>query len=113
MSISSLSLYHKCLIYTPGVPLTPSNVMKVVRGVLSWWGDGYDDELAGSFFVPASKQMDIRKFPFAKQKEEAVSYWINTDPLASWRRLITALDWIRQSQLADSIRPNSEPLTGS
>ena len=87
--------------------------MKVVREVLSWWGDGFDDELAGSLFIPASKQEEIRKFPFVKQKEEAISYWINTDPLASWRRLIMQLDWIRQSHLADSIRPNAEPLTGN
>ena len=106
-----LSLYHN--VCSPGVPLTPSNVMKVVREVLSWWGDGYDDELAGSLFIPASKQKEIRKLKFVKQREEAISYWINTDPLASWRRLTWALDWMRQHNLADSIRPNAEPLTGS
>ena len=111
---SSLSLSQCVLMCTPGVLLTPSNVMRIVMGVLSWWGDGFDDELAGSLFIPMLKQREIRrKFPVRKQKEEAISYWINTDPQASWRRLITQLDWIRQTQLADSIRPNAEPLTGS
>ena len=108
-----VSLSQCVLICTPGVPLTPSNVMKVVREVLSWWGDGYGDELAGTLFILASKQKEIKTFPSVKQKEEAISYWINNDPLASWRRLITCLDWIRQTQLADSIRPNAEPFTGN
>ena len=97
MSISSLSQY--VLMCTPGIPLTPSNVMRIVREVLRWWGDGYGDELAGTLFIPKSKQEKIRnsKLPIVKQKEEAISYWINTDPQASWRRLITRLDWMRQT----------------
>ena len=103
------------LMCTPGVPLTPSNVIRVVRDVEKWWGGFLDFALAGWLFIPESKQEEIRqKFPNEmEQKKQSICYWINTDPLASWRRLILALDGIQQPHLADSIRPNAELLTGS
>ena len=107
-----VSLSQCVLMCTPGVPLTPSNVMRIVRGIEKWWGGG---GLTYFLYIPESKQEEIRQ-KFAdemEQKNQSICYWINTDPLASWRRLITALDWMRQSHLADSIRPNAEPLTGS
>ena len=107
-----VSLSQCVLMCTPGVPLTPSNVMRIVRGIEKWWGIL---SLTYWLFIPESKQEEIRQ-KFAdemEQKKQSICYWINTDPLASWRRLITALDWMRQSHLADSIKPNAEPLTGS
>ena len=101
-------------IHTPcaDVPLIPSNVTRAVREVEEWWG-GYGT-LAFWLFIPQSKQDEIRRnFPDEmEQKRQAISYWINTDPLASWRRLITALDWMEETKVADSIRSNAEPLTG-
>ena len=97
---------------TPGVPLTPSNIMRIVREIEEWWGDF---ALAGLLHIPKSKQEEIRQ-KFAddmEQKKQSIFYCINTDPLASWRKLITVLDNLRQTHLADSIRPNAEPLTGS
>ena len=85
--------------------------MREVREVKRWWGL---DALAGWLSIPQSKQDEIRlNFPdVIEQKRQAISYWINTDPIASWRRLITALDWMRETKVADSIRSNAEPLTG-
>ena len=101
-----------CCIHTPcaDVPLIPSNVMRAVREVERWWGLG---ALADRLFIPRSKQDEImRNFPDEmEQKRQAISYWINTDPLASWRRLITALGGL-ETKVADSIRSNAEPLTG-
>ena len=93
------------------VPLIPSNVMRAVREVMGWWGV---TALADRLSIPQSKQDEIRRnFPDEmEQKRQAISYWINTDPLASWRRLITALDWMGETKVADSIRSNAEPLTG-
>ena len=98
--------------YIPGVPFTPSNVMRKVKEVRRWWGNG---SLTYYLCIPKSKQEEIRRnFPNEmEQKKQSISYLINTDPLAGWRRLITALDRMRKSQLADPIRPNAEPLTGS
>ena len=96
-----------------GVPLTPSNVVGLVREVRRWWGGL--GSLAYLLSIPESKQDEIRRvFPDEMdQKKQAISYWINTDPLASWRRLIRALDWVEETELADSIRSNAEPLTGT
>ena len=94
-----------------GVPLTPSNVMREVREVEDWWGKW---GLGRCLFVPQSKREEIRqKFPDEmEQKKQLITYWINTDPLASWRRLILALDAIKETKTADSIRSYAEPLTG-
>ena len=94
-----------------GVPLTPSNVMREVREVEDWWGEG---GLGRYLFVPESKREEIRqKFPDEmEQKKQLITYWINTDPLASWRRLIWALDLMKDTTTADSIRSYAEPLTG-
>ena len=99
------------------VPLIPSNVLKAVRELKRWWG-GYgglwSGALAGCLVIPRSKQDEIRRnFPDEmEQKRQAISYWINTDPLASWRRLITALDRMEETKVANSITSNAEPLTG-
>ena len=98
---------------TPGVPLTPSNVMGAVEKAKKWWRG--DMGLTYWLNIPKSKEGEIKhNFPDElEQKKQVISYWINTDPLAGWRRLITALDWIEETQLADLIRSNAEPLTGS
>ena len=98
---------------TPGVPLTPSNVMGAVEEVRRWWRERVVWGLADWLHIP-SKEDDIKhNFPdVMEQKKQMISYWINTDPLAGWRRLIKALDWMRETQLADVIRSNAVPLTG-
>ena len=123
-----LSSPPSCCIYTPSVSetvfstiiyilviimctlgtLTPSNVMKVMKEVTL-------QSLANWLYIPRSKEKEIRqRFPDeVEQKKQLIYYWFNTDPLANWRRLIRVLDKIRQSHLADPIRPNAEPLTGS
>ena len=87
--------------------------MRVVKEVTRWWG-GWHASLAGSLYIPESKQKEIRHdFPDEMdQKKQSITYWINTDSLACWRRLITALDDMEETELADSIRSNAEPLTG-
>ena len=101
---------------TPGVPLTPSNVMGAVKKVRGWWREvGVVRSLTERLFIPKSKEDEI-KHNFSdvmEQKKQMISYWINTDPLAGWRRLITALDGMGKTQLANLIRSNAEPLTGS
>ena len=85
--------------------------MGAVEEVKRWWREG-GVGLAYWLRIPQSKQDEIKhNFPDKlEQKKQMISYWINTDPLAGWRRLITALDWIRETQLADLI--NAEPPTG-
>ena len=103
-----------CVYSMAGVPLTTSNVLAVVRKVKNWWGGQRSWSLTERLFIRKSKQREIKaNFPDElDQKKETISYWINTDPLASWRRLIIALDWMEETELANSIRSNAEPLTG-
>ena len=101
-----------CVYSMAGVPLTTSNVLAVVRKVEHWWWGRF--LLTGRLYIPESKQREIKaNFPDElDQKKEAISYWINTDPLASWRRLIIVLDAMGETELANSIRSNAEPFTG-
>ena len=96
---------------TLGVAVTPSNVLRAVREVKWWGGEG----LRYYLYIPESKEEEIRQnFPDEMdQKKQSMTYWINTDPLASWRRLIKQLDWMEETKVADSIRSNAEPLTGN
>ena len=112
--VSSLSSSSQCVFMcAAGVPLTPSNVVRALRELEEgkWWeeyGLGY------RFCIPRSKRNEIRRnFPNAiDQKKQCIYYWMQKDPLATWRRLINALYWIRETKLADSIRSNAEHFTG-
>ena len=112
--VSSLSSSSQCVFMcAAGVPLTPSNVMRALWELKEgrWWvGGGLGDWL----FIPRSKRTEIRqKFPNTMdQKKQCIYYWMQKDPLATWRRLINSLYEIRETKLADSIRSNAEPLTG-
>ncbi|CAI8022091.1 hypothetical protein GBAR_LOCUS13002 [Geodia barretti] len=84
--------------------------MREVREVGDWWEE-YG--LGAWLYIPPSKREDIKqKFPDEmEQKKQLISHWIYTDPLASWRRLIRALDVMEETKMADSIRSYGEPLT--
>ena len=48
----------------------------------------------------------------AERKKEGVQYWMWNCPYASWRMLITHLDWKGKHAVADQIRGYAEKLTG-
>ena len=112
--VSSLSSSSQCVFMcAAGVPLTPSNVMRALRELEEgkWWKVlGLGDYL----YIHPSKKSEIKQnFPNTiDQKKQCIYYWMQTDPLATWKRLINALYWIGETKLADSIRSNAEPLTG-
>ena len=112
--VSSLSSSSQCVFMcAAGVPLTPSNVMRALRelGDWKWWGQyGLGYRLS----IPRSKMTEItQNFPNTiDQKKQFIYYWMQKDPLATWRRLINTLYEVGETKLADSIRSNAEPLTG-
>ena len=112
--VSSLSSCSQCVfICAAGVPLTPSNVMRALRELEDemWW----EYEGLGRWLsIPQLKRKEIRRnFPNAiDQKKQRIYYWMQKDPLATWRRLINSLDGMGETKLADSVRSNAEPLTG-
>ena len=85
--------------------------MREVKEVRDWWVEG---GLGFRLGIPRSKREEIRqKFPDEmEQKKQLISHWINTDPQASWRRVIWALHCMKETKMADSIRSYAEPLTG-
>ena len=48
----------------------------------------------------------------AERKKEGIMFWIWHCPYASWRWLITLLDWEGEHAVADQIRGYAEKLTG-
>ena len=111
--VSSLSSSSQCVFMcAAGVPLTPSNVMRALRELKEgkWCKEG----LGFWLYIPQSKMTEIKQnFPNTiDQKKQCIYYWMQKDPLATWRRLINALYWMGETKLADSIRSNAEPLTG-
>ena len=113
--VSSLSSSSQCVFMcAAGVPLTPSNVMRALRELEEGkWLDEYGG-LGYWLRIPRVKMTEIRRdFPNTiDQKKQCIYYWMQKDPLATWRRLIRALHKLRETKLADSIRSNAEPLTG-
>lgn len=97
--------------YFNATALNVTNVSKVLEGVK--WGKLCDilgisgskrDELAAS--VPSSDQ----------RTETAIKWWIITDPLASWMRLVDQLySWRtgdEEHAIGDGLRHYCEELTG-
>ena len=107
--VSHVSIMTVLCVYSmAGVPLTTSNVLVAVERVMV----GLNNSLRDLLYMPASKEREIQKKKPSNVDKEVILYWINTDPLASWRRIIVLLDLIRETELADIIRSNAEPLTG-
>ena len=88
---------------------TCSNVLRAVRTVEDWWG-GHG--LGFWLYISEEKRKEIQLVYSdpEEQRRQLILYWMSTDPLASWRRLIPGLDWMGQSPVADGIRDFAEPL---
>ena len=104
----------QCLCYfiavcATGVAFINSNVCNAVKSVENWWEYG---GLGDTLFIPEQKKREIQQMYSdpEEQKKQLIHYWMSTDPLASWRRLITRLDHMSQSPVADAIRNFAEPL---
>ena len=93
----------------PGMAFTCSNVLRAVRPVKNWW----EKKGLGRYLYVSEKKKDEIQQMYSdpeEQKRQLILYWMSTDPLASWRRLIRQLDFMRQSPVADGIRDFAEPL---
>ena len=94
------------------VMFTRNNVQRAVRNVRN-------TDLLGLWLgVPERRLVEIeRQFrgDEGRQVEEYVTYFMNHDPLASWRRVIVVLDvmkWYGEEEGADKIRHLAESVTG-
>ena len=87
---------------------TTKNVQRAVREVKN------TDSLGIWLGVPRSKRAEIQKqFSSVPQQVKAyINYFMEHDPVASWRAVIVALDGMREKKAADAIRHLAEPVTG-
>ena len=88
---------------------TRKNVLRAV------WEVEDDEGLGWWLGVPESKRDEIKR-QFSsdphKRKKAYINYAMDHDPAASWRRVIVALDEMREKEAADKIRGLAEPVTG-
>ena len=92
------------------VMFTRNNVQRAVRNV------GNTDILWFYLGVPRRRLFEIqrqfREGDEGRRLEEYVTFFMNHDPLASWRRVIVVLDEIGAKEAADKIRHLAESVTG-
>ena len=87
---------------------TRRNVQRAVRQVKN------TDRLGDYMGVPYTRRLEIkRQFSSVPQQVKAyINYFMDHDPLASWRSVIVALDGLREKEAADNIRHLAESITG-
>ena len=92
---------------------TTMNVLRAVREVKSTNDLGFTG-LRHWLGVPKSKREEIEsQFSSVPQQRKAlINYFIDHDPVASWRAVIVALERMGEKRVADDIRPLAEPVTG-
>ena len=88
---------------------TRKNVLRAVWEVK-------DAESLGLWLGVAHSKQDEIKRQFSNDPQERkkayINYAMDHDPAASWRRVIVALDQMREKEAADKIRGLAEPVTG-
>ena len=98
----------KCLHSLFTTALTHSSVVKELREV---------DWIILRYFIlqlPESERGRIERMYASEEerKSAGVMYWVDHHPYASWRLLITQLDWQRKHSLANRIHLYAEKVTG-
>ena len=71
-------------------------------------------DYGGVLQLPTSQRhkIEVKYTGEAERKKEGIMFWIWHCPYASWRWLITRLDWTRERAVADQICGYAEKLTG-
>ena len=102
-----LSLLVIAVLSVVDMTFTTKNVQKAVQDVKD------TDRLGYWLGVPDSKRHEIEsQFQSVPQRVKAyINYFMEHDPVASWRAVIVALDVMREKKAADAIRHLAEPVT--
>ena len=100
-----------CFPSTLAPPLTLDSILSAVQGVKRWFGA---NEVA--FWLVGGEKRDQLKRDHENDKDGGTSVvvetWLLKDDHPTWRKLICALDWAKESTIADSIRSYAEPVRG-
>ena len=97
------------MLFAVDMTFSTMNVLRAVQEVENI------DLLGVCLRVPSSQRQDIyQQFSSVPQRrKQMIKYWMETDPLASWRSMIVALDGMRAKKAADAIRHMAESVTGT
>ena len=93
--------------YSNATALTVNNIVKALHGIGM-------RKINDVLYIPDNKRDELeREYPNVEQRIEAtVRFWLLTDPLASWRRIIQQLDFWDEHVNADQLRHYAEELPG-
>ena len=79
------------------------------------WNVRDTDLLGGWLYVPRRRREEIKsqfREDDGQRVKKYVDYFIDHDPLASWRRVIVSLDRMGEKEAADKIRHLAEGVRG-
>ena len=79
------------------------------------WNVRSTDFLGDCLCVPERRREEIQsqfRGDGGQEVKKFVDYFMDHDPLASWRRVIVSLDAIREKEAADKIRHLAEAVRG-
>ena len=104
-------LYSIDLCGVPNAALTVNNITKALQGIDS-------GTLHSILRIPYSKYQEVKEEFMTEDHclKALVQFWLLTDPLASWRRIVHGLYWTHDDNfhtIADKIRHYAEELTGT
>ena len=97
------------LLFSTAVPLTVDNVVEALDRVKTkWW------HLGERLHIPHSNLTEFKSKHSSIEGclRSTVHLWLLTDPYASWRPIILALDGIKEYKVAESLRHLAEPIVG-
>ena len=109
MEAVHLDCYLLYIYFVAGSPLSVDRAMAVLEGVAGRW------RRVGTRLRVPDAVLDLIASECTSDSEclrKALRYWIQRDPLASWRQLISRLDWSDLVRVADGVRSLAEELTG-
>ena len=102
----------------PATALTNDSVLNELKE-LNWkilcdTGQPFGYTFAGVLELPVSEGQRIKTICVSEEecKSAGVLWWVDHHPLASWRLLITQLDWAGKHSLANRIHQYAEKVTG-
>ena len=95
------------------IALTVNNILRELKRV-NWETLCSFAYVGGVLQLPASQRHKIEeKYDGeTERKKEGIKYWLWNHPFASWRRLITRLDWMEEHTVANQMHGYAEKVTG-
>ena len=98
-----------CCLLCVDMRFTRNNVQRAVRNVRD------TDHLGIYLCVPGWRREEIKsqfRGDGGQRVKKYVDYFMDHDPLASWRRVIVSLEKMEEKEAADKIRHLAEAVTG-